>query len=183
MANNGAGSNADRKRMEQKKPSLKRMQKNWKRTKKYYQRKVAHDRVGGKEQPCVAFAGNCSGLATYIKGNARRSTRPYYKQLAALEKDLVLPVDEYKSTVFCSLCFERTSKQPHVRNGKLKRIPGAIICYNVKCPRRLTTRATTTTTNRDRNGAYNIALIGFSRMASTDGLPLPPFRRSSKSNK
>ncbi|CAO3620587.1 unnamed protein product [Mucor fragilis] len=102
-------------------------------------------------------------------------------QLGAAPNGHVLPVDEYKSTVTCSSCFERTSKQPHIRNGKLKRIPGAVICYNVLCPRRLTTRATTA--NRDLNGALNIALIGFSSLASIDGLPLIPFRRTNETNK
>lgn len=184
FVNNATLANKDRRAREKKTQTLKRKQKDRvkrkSRLKKCYQRKVASDRVGGKE-PCVTFIGNWSGSSKYIKGHTRRGTRRYYQQLGALDKDSVLLVDEYRSTVTCSSCFQRTSKQPHMRDGKLKRIPGAVVCHNVRCPRRLTTRATTT--NRDGNGALNIAVIGFSRMASSDGLPLPPFRRSLKSNK
>ncbi|KAF1806486.1 hypothetical protein V8B55DRAFT_1007498 [Mucor lusitanicus] len=184
FVNNATLANTDRRARENRTPTLKRKQKNRVkrkvRLKKCYQRKVAKDRVGGNES-CLTFVGNWSQSAKYIKGHARRETRRYYQQLGALERDVVLAVDEYKSTVACSSCFKRASKQPHIRDGKLKRIPGAVVCHNIHCPRRLTTGIITI--NRDGNGAYNIALIGFSRMASTDGLPLPPFRRSSNSNK
>ncbi|KAL9550251.1 hypothetical protein MBANPS3_004817 [Mucor bainieri] len=146
--------------------------------------KVLTSQVKALRQQYTALAKDLKKLevARMAAGNkSRRSTRPYYQQLGVLERDVVLSVDEYKSTVTCSSCFKRTSKQPHIRDGKLKRIPGAVVCYNTQCPRRLTMNATTT--NRDGNGALNIALIGFSRVASTDGLPLPPFRRSQQSNK
>jgi hypothetical protein len=42
----------------------------------------------------------------------------------------------------------------------------------------LSSKTWKTAVNRDRNGARNIALIGFSRMVSDDCNALPPFRRS-----
>ncbi|GAN07944.1 hypothetical protein MAM1_0183d07449 [Mucor ambiguus] len=100
----------------------------------------------------------------YIKEHARRSTNKYYQQLAVAPNDYVLAY-----------------KQPQIRNGKLKKIASAVVCHIANCPRRLATRPTTI--NRDQNGALNIALIGFSSLASTDGSPLPPFPRSHKLNK
>ena len=61
-------------------------------------------------------------------------------------------------------------------DGALKRVKGAVVCYNTKCPKRVFQNATTT--NRDENGAQNIALIGFSSLESKDGKPLPVFSRS-----
>jgi hypothetical protein len=61
-------------------------------------------------------------------------------------------------------------------DGALKRVKGAAVCYNTKCPKRVFQNATTT--NRDENGARNIALIGFSSLVSKDGKYLPVFSRS-----
>lgn len=184
MVNNGVGSNIDRKKMEKKKPSLKRIQKNRvkrkTRIKKFYQRKVTDD--CGRKGSCITLTGNWSASVQHIKGHTRRSTKPFYSELAVSPQHHVLSVDENRSTITCSSCFKKTCKQPLIINGKLKRVAGAVICYNTQCPRRLTTKATTT--NRDRNGAYNIASIGFSSFASRDGLPPPPpFRRSRPANK
>ncbi|OAD04618.1 hypothetical protein MUCCIDRAFT_108448 [Mucor lusitanicus CBS 277.49] len=96
-------------------------------------------------------------------GSKKKSTSPYYKQLAAGTNNSVVPVDQYKSTVTCSSYFHRTSKQAHLRDGHIKRISGAMVCYNIKCPRRLTS--------------------GFSSLAAQDDLALPPFRRSRNTNK
>ncbi|KAF1800871.1 hypothetical protein FB192DRAFT_1437221 [Mucor lusitanicus] len=153
MVNNGVGSNIDRKKMEKKKPSLKRIQKNRvkrkTRIKKFYQRKVTDD--CGRKGSCITLTGNWSASVQHIKGHTRRSTKPFYSELAVSPQHHVLSVDENRSTITCSSCFKKTCKQPLIINGKLKRVAGAVICYNTQCPRRLTTKATTT--NRDRNDA------------------------------
>ncbi|KAL7324037.1 hypothetical protein PS15p_210608 [Mucor circinelloides] len=177
--NTAVMSNQDGKQREATNMSLKKIQRNRVkrrcRLKKYHQRKVVSDKALNRQPKgnfTVTFTGHWSGSGAYIKGHSCRNTKPYYKQLAASYHDSVVPVDEYKSTVTCSSCFGRTSKQPHIRAGKVTRIPGAVVCHNVLCPRRLTTRSTTI--NRDLNDAKNIALIGFSSLAAEDGLPLPP---------
>ncbi|KAL7330325.1 hypothetical protein PS15p_205290 [Mucor circinelloides] len=182
-------SNQDGKQRETTNMSLKKIQRNRVkrrcRLKKYHQQKVVSDKAVNRQPKgsfTVTFTGNWSGSEAYIKGHSCRSTKPYYKQLAASYHDSVVSVDEHKSTVTCSSCFGRTSKQPHIRAGKVTRIPGAVVYHNVLCPRRLTTRSTTI--NSDLNGAKNIALIGFSSLAAEDGLPLPPpFRRTHNPNK
>ncbi|KAG1114734.1 hypothetical protein G6F42_014112 [Rhizopus arrhizus] len=83
------------------------------RLKKYHQRKVVSDKALNcqpKGSFTVTFTGNWSGSGAYIKGHSCRSTKPYYKQLAASYHDSVVSVDEHKSTVTCSSCFGRTSK-------------------------------------------------------------------------
>ncbi|KAG2200470.1 hypothetical protein INT47_011450 [Mucor saturninus] len=127
---------------------------------------------------------NPTGLnGTYIRGHERRSLDPVLKRLKFVEKDETFIVDEYKSTVNCSSCFELTTKQIiRVGDHGRKRIKGAVICTNEICPRRLSSRSSTI--NRDQNGAMNIALIGFCHLVSEDGLTLQPFRRSdNNSNK
>ncbi|CAO0796693.1 unnamed protein product [Mucor circinelloides] len=168
----------DGKQREMTNMSLKKIQRNRVkrrcRLKKYHQRKVVSDKALNRQPKgsfTVTFTGNWSGSGAYIKGHSCRSTKLYYKQLVASCHDSVVSVDEHKSTVTCSSCFGRTSKQPHIRAGKVTRIPGAVVCHNVLCPRRLTTRSTTI--NHDLNGAKNIALIDFSSLAAEDGLPLP----------
>ncbi|GAN04004.1 hypothetical protein MAM1_0053d03460 [Mucor ambiguus] len=98
----------------------------------------------------ATFTENWPGSRAYIKGHSRRSTKPYYKQSAIGTKDLVVSVDRHSSTVTCSSWFHRITKQVHVRNDHFKMIPGAVVCSNVTCPRRLTTGATTF--NQDRYG-------------------------------
>ncbi|KAF1800357.1 hypothetical protein FB192DRAFT_1458774 [Mucor lusitanicus] len=188
MVNTAVLSHQHRKQREKKDIGIKKQQRNTVirrcRLKKYHQRKVASDNAvyhQPKGAHIVTFTGNWSGSGAYIKGHARRSTKLYYSQLGAGTNHSVVSVDEYKSTVTCSSCFHRTSKQVHLRDGHIKRIPGAVVCLNVKCPRRLTSGATTV--NRDLNDAKNIALIGFSSLAAQDGLALPPFRRSHNTNK
>ncbi|CEP15260.1 hypothetical protein [Parasitella parasitica] len=174
-------SNQDRKKREKsgmQKKQLQRMAvKRRIREKRFYQRKVAQDKAKTRHENAsfITFTGNWSGSGKYVKGHSRRSTRPYYTQLAACEKDFVLSVDEYKSTITCSSCFQRTTKQTQIRDGKVKSIPGAVVCFNPRCQRRISTNATTS--NRNRNGATNIAMIGFSSLVSEKGLPLPAFRR------
>ncbi|CEP16880.1 hypothetical protein [Parasitella parasitica] len=152
------------------------------REKLFYQRKVAQDKAKTRHENAsfITFTGNWSGSGKYVKGHSRSSTRPHYTQLAACEKDFVLSVDEYKSTITCSSCFQRTTKQTQIRDGKVKSIPGVVVCFDPRCPRRISTSATTS--NRDRNEATKIAMIGFSSLVSEDGLPLPAFRRT-QSNK
>lgn len=123
----------------------------------------------------ITFVGNWSGSGKYIKGHNRRGINQYYTQLNASSIDHVIKVDEYASTGTCSSCFQRTFEQPVRREGKAKRILGAIVCMNTSCLRRLSCNATTI--NRDRDGARNIALIGFSALVGQDNLPLPAFQR------
>lgn len=158
---------------------------------RYYKKSISHDRdeafrlqnVEKEYGSLLTFVGNWSGCSPFLRGHSRRSLKPIVERLAAVEGDHVFTIDEFRSTVTCNSCFQLTTKQV-VRVGeekKKKRVKGAVTCTNKNCPRRKTTRATTT--NRDQNGAKNIALIGFSRMVSEDGLCLPPFRRKNKSNK
>ena len=147
------------------------------RQKKLYQRKVKYDKACQKHNHArfITFVENWSGSGKYINGNNRRGTSQYYTQLNASSIDHVIKVDEYASTVTCSSCFQRTFKQPVRREGKIKRIPGAVVCINTSCPRRLSCNATTI--NRDRNAAWNITLIEFSTLVGQDNLSLPAFQR------
>ena len=135
------------------------------------------------KQPLFTFVGNWSGNTQYLRGHARRSLKPIIARLKSVENDEVHFVDEYKSTITCSSCFEVTTKQVvRTTENKKRRIKGAVACLNSRCPRRLATRSTTI--NRDTNGARNIALIGLSSIISTNGRPLPPFQRGvNESNK
>ncbi|KAL9537086.1 hypothetical protein MBANPS3_012094 [Mucor bainieri] len=110
-----------------------------------------------------------------------RPTMRSKSRMDANGQDTVIKTDEFASSVTCNSCFQRTKKQTQRRpNGKLAIIKGAAaMCINPEYPR----RKFATTINRDQNGARNIALIGFSRMVSQDGLPLPPFQSTHKSNK
>ncbi|KAK4515787.1 Fatty acyl-CoA elongase/Polyunsaturated fatty acid specific elongation enzyme [Mucor velutinosus] len=80
------------------------------------------------EPRSIAKEGWPAARSSTIKGHFCRSTKPYYKQMAAGSKDSVESVDEYKSTVTCSSCFHRTTKQVYVRDGRSKRIPGTAVC-------------------------------------------------------
>lgn len=161
------------------------------RTKRFYKRVCSNQRnemfdihgVQKKGSGVVTFVGDWSGTGSYIRGHARRSLGPIIERLESVKNDHVCKVDEYKSTITCSSCFEVTTKQLiRTPEGKKKRIKGAVNCTNENCPRRLFGRSTTI--NRDANGAKNIALIGFSAMVSEDNLTLPPFRRGfNNSNK
>ncbi|CEP08170.1 hypothetical protein [Parasitella parasitica] len=80
--------------------------------------------------------------------------------ISQLRADSVHVVDEYRYTISGSSFLESTEKQGHkLLSGTLKQIPSAVVCFNPKCPRRLTQRATTS--DRDANGAKNILLIEF----------------------
>ncbi|CEP18395.1 hypothetical protein [Parasitella parasitica] len=156
-------SNQDRKKREKsgmQKKQLQRMAvKRRIREKRFHQRKVAQDKAKTRHENAsfMTFTGNWSGSGKYIKGRSRRSTRPYYTQLAACEKVFVVSVDEYKSIITCSSCFQRTTKQTQIRDGKVR---GS---FNPRCSRRIST------SNRDRIRATNIAMIGFSSLVSENG--------------
>ncbi|KAG2201086.1 hypothetical protein INT47_010838 [Mucor saturninus] len=152
------------------------------RTKKFYQvffsrhrKRLVTSEGKGNNNAVWSFLGNWSGITTFMKGHTRRSLKPVITELQKTEKDTFMVVDEYKSTVTCTSCFETTTKQVVRRGDTIKRIKGAVVCVNKDCPRRMHNKSTTS--NRDQNGALNIALIGFSALVSEDGLTLPPFRR------
>lgn len=128
-----------------------------------------------KESVCVFMVNWRQNLA-YVRDHTRRSISPYTPMIKSYESDHFQIVEEHNSTLKCTSCFKTTAKQ-HVRyKGKsFRRVKGAAVCANAKCPRRISTRSTTS--NRNQNSARNIALIGFSSLVSEDGLPLPPFRR------
>ncbi|KAG2195154.1 hypothetical protein INT47_006603 [Mucor saturninus] len=132
---------------------------------------------GWKQGSILFFVGNWSGKGAYIRGHTRRSMKPILNRFNSVANDHIAVVDEFKSTITCSSCFEVTTKQVvRVGEKRVKRIKGAVTCTNHNCPRRLSpTRRTTV--NRDMNGTINIALIGFSCVVSNNSLPLPPFRR------
>lgn len=94
--------------------------------------------------------------------------------LKKVKKDRYAIVDEYKSTITCSTCFQPTTKQAVRRNELVKRIKGAMVCINIKFPKRVLSKSTTT--KHDRNGAPNIALTGFTKLVSSNGnsLSFPP---------
>ncbi|KAG2201780.1 hypothetical protein INT47_002040 [Mucor saturninus] len=125
---------------------------------------------------------NCSRYRSgMFKSHVLDKLRSSLKRLECVEKDETFIVDEYKSTVNCSSCFEPTKKQIiRVGDHGRKRIKGAVTCTNEICPRRLSSRSSTI--NRDQNGAMNIALIGFCHLVSEDSLTLPPFRRSNNNS-
>lgn len=159
------------------------------RTKRYHKKNCSRYRSGMfkshvldvREGSVLTFVGDWSRNGTYIRGHERRSLDPVLKRLKCVEKDETFIVDEYKSTVNCSSCFEPTTKQIiRVGDHGRKRIKGAVTCTNEICPRRLSSRSSTI--NRDQNGAMNIALIGFCHLVSEDGLTLPPFRRSNNNS-
>jgi hypothetical protein len=127
--------------------------------------------------------GNWAGGFSNVKIiQYRRSFKPIVNRLNSFQKDVFQITDEYTSTVTCNGCCSRTTPQVFRRNGNLVRIKRAVVYYNTSCLKRKNNNSTTT--NRDRNGAQNIALIGFSSMISKDGRPLPPFRRGcTKENK
>lgn len=115
------------------------------RQKKFYQRKVKYDKACQKHNHAkfIIFVENWSGSGKYIKGHNRRGTSQYYTYLNSSSIDHVIKVDECTSTVTCSSCFQRTFKQPVRREGKIKRTPGAVVCINTSCLRRLTCNSTT----------------------------------------
>ena len=122
------------------------------------------------------FVGNWSRNAMYLRGHTQRSLKPVITRLKSVEKDEVHFVDEFRSTITCSSCFEATSKQiVRAQDGKKRRVKGAVVCSNPLCPRRVSTRCTTI--NRDGNGARNIALIGITSIISTDGRPTATFSK------
>ena len=160
------------------------------RNKRFYKRFMSNkreevfNRLGFDSKcPMFTFVGNWSRNAMYLRGHTQRSLKPVITRLKSVEKDEVHIVDEFRSTITCSSCFEVTSKQiVRAQDGKKRRVKGAVVCSNPLCPRRVSTRCTTI--NRDGNGARNIALIGITSIISTDGRPLPPFQRGVyKSNK
>ncbi|CEP07346.1 hypothetical protein [Parasitella parasitica] len=152
------------------------------RLKKFYQKHCSRHKTKLNGRSVVTFVGDWSGVSTFVKGHTRRSTKPYYKQLSAPENDHLVVVDEFASTITCNSCFSRNQKQfCRLPSGKIRRVPGAVYCINPQCPRRLNSNATTT--NRDRNGAMNTTLVGFSSLISEDGHSLPPFQRSYNLNK
>ena len=160
------------------------------RTKRFYKRYFSNHRNElikyhkldhQKGSSMITFVGDWGGSGQYIRGHSRRSLKPVVARLRSVNNDMVSTVDEYRSTITCSSCFEITTKQIiRTGEGKKKRIKGAVTCLNPMCPRRIS--AGRTTVNRDYNGAKNIALIGFSRLISEDQLPLPPFRKGIKNN-
>lgn len=134
-----------------------------------------------RESSVLTFVGNWSRNGICIRGHERRSLEPVLKRLGSVEKDKTFIVDEYKSTINCSSCFEITTKQiTRVGDRGRKRTKGAVNCTNEVCPRRLS--SCSSTINRDQNGAMNIALIGFCHLVSEDGSTLPPFRRSNNNS-
>ena len=159
------------------------------RTKRFHQRYASHirrkifDKIGAKKNgSLVSFLGDWSMVGTGIKEHTRRSLKPFVKRLKSVENDDFHVVDEFRSTITCSSCFSITTKQViRTSENKIRRIKGAVVCKNKFCPRRIKSKSTTT--NRDENGARNIALIGFSILISKDGMVLPPYRRSYNSNK
>ncbi|CEP12397.1 hypothetical protein [Parasitella parasitica] len=171
--NTAVMSNQDRKKREKsgmQKEQLQRMAvKRRIQEKRVYQRKVAQDKakMRHKNASFITFIGNWSG-----SGKISRGTR---------EKDFFVSVDEYKSITTCPSCFQRTTKQAQIRDGKVKSVLGAVVCFNPRCPRRISTRATTS--NRDKNGASSIAMIGSPSLVSENGLPLPAFRRTQSNKK
>lgn len=97
--------------------------------------------------------------------HSQRSLDPIIQRLFCVENDKTYTVDEFRSTITCSSCIEITTKQiVQVGENGRRRIKGAVICKNNKCPRRLS--SSSCTINRDRNGAMNIVLIGFSCIVS-----------------
>lgn len=134
-----------------------------------------HHQVQEKAGAVCSFVGNWSRQAMYIRGHVSRKLDPILERFNSFQDHACL-VDEFKSTITCSSCFQVTSKQlVRVQETKKKRIKGAVTCNNKNCPRRA---ARMTTINRDMNGAANIALIGFSTLISQENLPLPPFQKS-----
>jgi hypothetical protein len=128
------------------------------RKKKFYNKRCREDRMKIIQHhhldkaSVLTFLGNCSQNCKYVRGHTRRSIKPIIKSLECVEKDKVVTVDEYKSTISCNSCFEVTKKQVvRVGDSGRKRIKGAVTCINTSCPQRLSNRSTTT--NRDRNGA------------------------------
>lgn len=155
------------------------------RKKRYYKKMSSYHResmlkchsISPRNSSLLSFVGNWSQVGTYIKRHTRRSIKPVLERLS-LNNDCVCLVDEFRSTITCNSCYHVTTKQIiRTKENKKKRIKGAVVCSNIYCPRRISTRSTTV--NRDLNGAKNIALIGFSQLVSSDNCPLPPFRRSS----
>lgn len=141
-----------------------------------------HHDINPHQCSLISFIGNWHRNAMYIRGHTQRSIKPLINRLDCVPSDKAIFVDEYKSTITCSSCFETTTKQIiRTKDNRIKRIKGAVTCFNTKCPRKILSRSTTI--NRDQNGAKNIALIGFSSIISEDGLTLPPFRRYNNSNK
>ena len=154
------------------------------RLKRYYRKECSfrrkdimrHYNVNSKQHSLVLFIGNWNGIGRCIKGHSRRSVKPIIERLKTVADDATFVVDEYQTTITCSSFFNVNTKQIiRTANKNKKKIKGAVTCVNPECPKRLSTRSTTT--NRDSNGALNIALVGFSLLVSDDNRPLPPFRR------
>ncbi|KAF1799956.1 hypothetical protein FB192DRAFT_1142283 [Mucor lusitanicus] len=135
--------------------------------------------TGQKPRRMVPFIGNWHRNATHLRGHCTRSMKPYLSNLSTTST--VAFVDEFNSTKICWACFHETQKQL-MRNqeGHMTRNLGAVTCYNTKCPMRASKQ---TTSNRDAQGAINIALIGFSKLVSKDGSVLPPFARKTNHDK
>ncbi|CEP19739.1 hypothetical protein [Parasitella parasitica] len=152
------------------------------RLKKFYQKHCSRHKTKLNRRSVVTFVGNWSGVSKFVEGHERRSTGPYYRQLSAPKNGHLVVVDEFASTITCNSCFSRNQKQfCRLPNGKIRRVPGAVYCINPQCLRRLNSNAITT--KRDRNGAMNIALVGFCSLIFEDGHLLPPFQRLYNSNK
>ncbi|KAI7875835.1 uncharacterized protein EV154DRAFT_486625 [Mucor mucedo] len=73
---------------------------------------------GWKRGSILSFVGNWSGKGAYIRGHTRRSMKPILNRLNSVADDYIAVIDEFKSTITCSSCFEVTTKQV-VRVGVL----------------------------------------------------------------
>ncbi|KAI7886890.1 uncharacterized protein EV154DRAFT_554633 [Mucor mucedo] len=100
------------------------------RTKRYHKKNCSRYRSGMfkshvldvREGSVLTFVGDWSRNGTYIRGHERRSLDPVLKRLKCVEKDETFIVDEYKSTVNCSSCFEPTTKQI-IRVSLVEKLP------------------------------------------------------------
>ena len=139
------------------------------RTKKFYKRYFSNHRNAlikyhkldhQKDPFLITFAGDWGGSGQYVRGHCCSSLKPMILRLGRVRNDMVATVNEYRSTITCSSCFESTTTQIiRTGEGKKKRIKGAVTCRNPMCLRRIS--AGRMTINRDYNGAKNIALIVF----------------------
>ncbi|CEP10448.1 hypothetical protein [Parasitella parasitica] len=76
----------------------------------------------------------------------------------------VVSIDEYKSTVTCSSCFQRTTQQRQNRHGKVKKILGVVVCFNSKCPRQVSTSATIINREHSFSRRFDFDNISHSKM-------------------
>ncbi|KAI9267641.1 hypothetical protein EDC94DRAFT_646414 [Helicostylum pulchrum] len=107
-----------------------------------------------KQGYVVTFIGNWSINVSYIRGNNQRSSDTILQKFSSVESDITFTVDEIRSTVTCSSCFEVTAKQiVRVGENEKRRVKGVVTCTNNKCPSRLFCSSCTVSTTLSRTMA------------------------------